>query len=105
MARRDGIDPSYIDRRPLRLLRHHGILVTSRSGGSGLGLRFDDLDSVILPYTEDTFGNWWLLRRRCQRFLAACVSLKIMASAVLFETQPLDRTVLCRTVAKCALDR
>jgi hypothetical protein len=27
------------------------------------------------------------------------VSLKIMASAVLFERQRLDRTVLCRTVA------
>ena len=46
-----------------------------------------------------TFGNWWWPRRRCQRFSAACVSLKIMASAVLFERQPLDRTVLCRTVA------
>src|SRR5262249_31810577 len=39
------------------------------------------------------FGNWlWPLRRR-QLFSAASASLKIMASAVLFERHPLERTV------------
>ncbi len=31
-------------------------------------------------------------------FSAACVNLKIIAMAELFERQPLDRTVRCRTV-------
>src|SRR5438477_5546767 len=45
------------------------------------------------------FGNWlWPLRRR-QLFSAASASLKIMASAVLFERHPLERTVRWRTVA------
>src|SRR5262249_59212201 len=45
------------------------------------------------------FGNWlWPLRRR-QFFSAASASLKIMASAVLFERHPLERTVRWRTVA------
>src|SRR5207244_12643284 len=46
-----------------------------------------------------SFGNWlWPLRRR-QLFSAASASLKIMASAVLFERHPLERTVRWRTVA------
>src|SRR5215470_14453553 len=45
------------------------------------------------------FGNWlWPLRRR-QLFSAASASLKIMASAVLPERHPLERTVRWRTVA------
>src|SRR6266498_2928870 len=45
------------------------------------------------------FGNWlWPLRRR-QLFSAASASLKIMASAVLFERHPLERRVRWRTVA------
>src|SRR5215207_11367516 len=45
------------------------------------------------------FGNWlWPLRRR-HLFSAASVSLKIMASAVLFERHPFERTVRWRTVA------
>src|SRR5438552_2351886 len=45
------------------------------------------------------FGNWlWPLRRR-QLFSAASANLKIMASAVLFERHPLERTVRWRTVA------
>src|SRR6266536_3624445 len=44
------------------------------------------------------FGNWlWPLRRR--QLSAASASLKIMASAVLFERHPLERTVRWRTVA------
>src|SRR5947207_10236871 len=44
------------------------------------------------------FGNWlWPLRRR-QLFSAASANLKIMASAVLFERHPLERTVRWRTV-------
>src|SRR5208282_1576764 len=46
-----------------------------------------------------TFGNWLWPRSRCQLSSAACASLKIIASAVLFERQPLDRIVRCRTVA------
>src|SRR6202045_4583079 len=38
-------------------------------------------------------------RRRRQFFSAASASLKIMASAVLFERHPLERTVRWRTVA------
>src|SRR5207247_10138589 len=46
-----------------------------------------------------TFGNWlWPLRRR-QLFSAASASLKIMASAVLLERHPLERTVRWRAVA------
>jgi ABC transporter substrate binding protein len=42
------------------------------------------------------FGNWlWPLRRR-QLLSAASASLKIMASAVLFERHPLERTVRWR---------
>src|SRR6059036_1115390 len=51
-----------------------------------------------------SFGNWlWPLRRR-QLFSAASASLKIMASAVLFERHPLERTVRWRTVANRAFD-
>src|ERR1700693_626395 len=46
-----------------------------------------------------TFCNWLWPRRRFQLFSAACASLKIIASAVLVERQPLDRIVRCRTVA------
>ena len=45
------------------------------------------------------FGNWlWPLRRR-QLCSAASPSLKIMASAVLLERHPLERTVRWRIVA------
>src|SRR2546421_590785 len=46
-----------------------------------------------------TFGNWFWPSRRRQLFSAASASLKIMASAVLFERHPLERTVRWRTVA------
>ncbi len=39
------------------------------------------------------FGNWLWPSRRRQLFSAASASLKIMASAVLFDRHPLDRTV------------
>src|ERR1700731_3872080 len=45
------------------------------------------------------FGNWLWPSRRRQLFSAASASLKIMASAVLFERHPLERTVRWRTVA------
>src|ERR1700732_5463850 len=45
------------------------------------------------------FGNWLWPSRRRQFFSAASASLKIMASAVLFERHPLERTVRWRTVA------
>src|SRR5881392_3058568 len=46
-----------------------------------------------------SFGNWLWPSRRRQLFSAACASLKTMATAVLFERHPLERTVRCRTVA------
>src|SRR6202043_2049148 len=45
------------------------------------------------------FGNWLWPSRRRQFFSAASASMKIMASAVLFERHPLERTVRWRTVA------
>src|SRR5436190_21373441 len=45
------------------------------------------------------FGNRLWPSRRRQLFSAASASLKIMASAVLFERHPLERTVRWRTVA------
>ena len=46
-----------------------------------------------------SLGNWLCPSRRRQLFCAAWASLKTMASAVLLERHPLDRTVRCRTVA------
>src|SRR5271167_2606787 len=46
-----------------------------------------------------SFGNWLWPSRRRQLFSAASASLKIMASAVLFERHPLERTVRWRMVA------
>ena len=77
MARRGGIDPSYIDRRPLRLLSRRGIC--GDEPGQAAAARARDLTisipSLNLTLTI-TFGNWRLPRRRCQRFLAACVKLE-----------------------------
>ena len=47
-----------------------------------------------------SFGNWLCPSMRRQVFWAPSSSLKTMASAVLFDRQPFDRTVRCRTVAK-----
>jgi len=47
-----------------------------------------------------SFGNWLWPSIRRQLFWAASTSLKTMASAVLFDRQPFDRMVRCRTVAK-----
>src|ERR1700704_2083732 len=46
-----------------------------------------------------SFGNWLWPSSRRQLLSAASASLKIMASAVLFERHPLERTVRCRMVA------
>src|SRR6266516_4551637 len=46
-----------------------------------------------------TFGDWSWPSRRRQLFSAASASLKIMASAVLFDRHPLERTVRWRIVA------
>jgi hypothetical protein len=64
-----------------------------------LSFRFDDLNSVGEPYTENYFRQLVGPSRRRQIFSAASASLKIMASAVLFERHPLERTVRWRTVA------
>src|SRR5258705_13609663 len=47
-----------------------------------------------------SFGNWLWPSMRRQLFCAPSTSLKTMASAVLFDRQPFDRMVRCRTVAK-----
>src|ERR1700756_2564309 len=47
-----------------------------------------------------SFGNWLWPSIRRQLFWAPSTSLKTMASAVLFDRQPFDRMVRCRTVAK-----
>src|SRR5205085_1576015 len=47
-----------------------------------------------------SFGNWLGPSIRRQLFWAPSTSLKTMASAVLFDRQPFDRIVRCRTVAK-----
>src|ERR1700753_2701557 len=46
-----------------------------------------------------SFGNWLWPSRRRQLLSAASASLKIMASAVLLERHPLERTVRWRIVA------
>ena len=45
------------------------------------------------------FGNWLWPSSLRQLFWAPSISLKTVASAVLFERQPFERIVLCRTVA------
>ena len=47
-----------------------------------------------------SFGNWLWPSIRRQLFCAPSTSLKTMARAVLFDRQPFDRMVRCRTVAK-----
>src|SRR5271169_5090451 len=47
-----------------------------------------------------SFGNWLWPSMRRQFLCAPSTSLKTMASAVLFDRQPFDRMVRCRTVAK-----
>jgi hypothetical protein len=64
-----------------------------------LSLRANDLDSVRELYTEDDLRQLVVTIETTQLFSAASASLKIMASAVLFERHPLERTVWWRTVA------
>src|SRR6202035_1861898 len=47
-----------------------------------------------------SLGNWLWPSSLRQFFCAASTSLNTMASAVLFERQPFERIVRCRTVAK-----
>src|SRR5664280_1715915 len=47
-----------------------------------------------------SFGNWLWPSSRRQLFWAPSTSLNTIASAVLFERQPFERIVRCRTVAK-----
>ena len=59
-----------------------------------------DLDPIGELHTLDQFWQlmWPSIRR--QLFWAPSASLKTIASAVLFDRQPFDRMVRCRTVAK-----
>ena len=59
-----------------------------------------DFDPVGKPDTLDELGNWLWPSSLRQLFWAASTSLNTIASAVLFERQPFDRMVRCRTVAK-----
>ena len=52
----------------------------------------------LIPWIS--FGNWLWASMRRQFLCAPSTSLKTMASAVLFDRQPFDRMVRCRTVAK-----
>jgi hypothetical protein len=78
----------------VRAFRAIAELVTEGSGGSDLSLRPDDLDSIRELYIEDDFRQLVL-----PTLSAASASLKIMASAVLFERHPLEPTVRRHTVA------
>src|SRR6202049_290217 len=49
-----------------------------------------------------SFGNWLWPSMRRQFFCAPSTSLKTIASAVLFDREPFDRMVRCRTVAAIA---
>ena len=60
----------------------------------------DDLDPVSELHTLDQFWQLVVAVDPRQLFWAPSTSLKTMASAVLFDRQPLDRMVRCRTVAK-----
>ena len=60
----------------------------------------DDLDPVSELHTLDQFWQLVVAVDPAPIFLRAVDSLKTMASAVLFDRQPLDRMVRCRTVAK-----
>jgi hypothetical protein len=73
----------------------HGAGVVGVAGGCGRhGRQIQMVCGSALP----THG-YFLRSRRRQLFSAASASLKIIASAVLFERHPLDRTVRWRTVA------
>src|SRR3954447_3884592 len=48
---------------------------------------------------SSTFGNWLGPSSRRQLFWAPSSSLNTIASAVLFDRQPFERIVRCRTVA------
>src|SRR5215468_10377477 len=52
-----------------------------------------------------SFGNWLWPSIRRQFFWAPSTSLKTMASAVLFDRQPFDRIVRCRTVGGEVVER
>jgi hypothetical protein len=70
--------------------------------GQAAAARACDLTTAIptADFTaRTTFGKWLRPSRRRQRFSAASASLKIVASAVLFDRYPLERTVRWRTVA------
>ena len=64
-----------------------------------MSLRSDDLDSIVELYTEDDFRQLVVTSETMPTFLGGLCELEVMASAVLFERQALDRTVRCRTVA------
>jgi hypothetical protein len=62
-------------------------------------LRSDDLDTVGELYSKDNFRQLVVTVETTQLFSTASASLKIMASAVLLERHPFERTVRGRTVA------
>jgi hypothetical protein len=59
----------------------------------------DDLDSVGELYAEDDFRQLVVTIETTPAFLGSLGELEVMASAVLFERHPFERTVRWRTVA------
>ena len=74
------------------------------SGGGGSGLRSlrpgGDLKPVGEFHTPNDLWQLVMTIEPAPAFLAPSTSLKTIASAVLFERQPFERIVRCRTVAK-----
>ena len=60
----------------------------------------DDLDPVSELHTLDQFWQLVMAVDPSPAFLRTLDKLKTMARAVLFDRQPFDRMVRCRTVAK-----
>jgi hypothetical protein len=69
------------------------------ASGGGLRLRSDNLASVGELYTEDNFRQLVVAIEATPAFLGGFGGLKIIASAVLFERHPLERT--CAVADRC----
>ena len=83
-------------------------LLPNLGDGRGQAAAWGCCLTASIPSTNFTpwmsLGNWLCPLRRRQLFSAAWASVKIMASAVLLERPPFERTVRCRTVAKLRIE-
>ena len=64
-----------------------------------MSLRFDDLNSVDEPYTENYFRQLVVAIEATPAFLGGLGQLEDHGERGLFERHPLERTVRWRTVA------